>query len=435
MIRRRKKTSVRKFCLSFQQRETTIKERDIQPSVFSGSASSARLSVNMRYLPNLLPAVLIWFMHFKCCLFQHEENTNSYPEKTSSPNYDYENFTMDFGNFSMDYSEYNDNYCVKESNHQFRRWFMPTFYSIIFFLGLTGNLLVILTFFYFKRLKTMTDVFLLNLSFADLLLALSLPFWAANSMAEWVLGLLVCKAMHTIYKVSFYSSMFILSFISVERYFVIARAVSAHRYRSKAVFLSKVSSAAIWVMALIFSIPEMRYATVNNKTCTPYSSNSDKLRISIQSTQIVLAFALPLLIMSICYSRIIQTLSKARSFERNRAIKVILAVVAVFLVCQVPYNLVLFFNTVVTAQGSSQVDCDFENNLLYATDVTQCVAFLRCCLNPFVYAFIGVKFRHDLLKLMKELGCMSQSMFVRYKYGRRRSSGATETETTTTFSP
>ncbi|XP_034096228.1 C-C chemokine receptor type 7 [Gymnodraco acuticeps] len=433
MILRRKKTSVRKFCLSFQQRETTIKQRDIQPSVFSGSTSSARLSVNMRYLPNLLPAVLIWLMHFKCCLFQYEENTTSYAEKTIFLNYDYENFTMDYGNFSVDYSEYN-NYCVKESNRQFRRWFMSTFYSIIFFLGLTGNLLVILTFFYFRRLKTMTDVFLLNLSFADLLFALSLPFWAANSMAEWVLGLLVCKAMHTIYKVSFYSSMFILSFISVERYFVIAKAVSAHRYRSKAVFLSKVSSAAIWVMALIFSIPEMRYTTVNNKTCTPYSSNSDKLRISIQSTQIVLAFALPLLIMSICYSSIIQTLSKARSFERNRAIKVILAVVAVFLVCQVPYNLVLFLNTVVTAQGRV-VDCDFENNLLYATDVTQCVAFLRCCLNPFVYAFIGVKFRHDLLKLMKELGCMSQSRFVRYKYGRRRSSGATETETTTTFSP
>ncbi|XP_033983946.1 C-C chemokine receptor type 7 [Trematomus bernacchii] len=386
----------------------------------------------MRYLPNLLPAVLIWLMHFKCCLFQHEENTTSYPEKLSSLSYDYDSFTMDY-NTSIDYSEYN-NFCVKESNRQFRRWFMSTFYSIIFFLGLTGNLLVILTFFYFKRLKTMTDVFLLNLSFADLLFALSLPFWAANSMAEWVLGLLVCKAMHTIYKVSFYSSMFILSFISVERYFVIAKAVSAHRYRSKAVFLSKVSSAAIWVMALIFSIPEMRYTTVNNKTCTPYSSNSDKLRVSIQSTQIVLAFALPFLIMSICYSSIIRTLSKTRSFERNRAIKVILAVVAVFLVCQVPYNLVLFLNTVVTAQGGT-VDCDFENNLLYATDVTQCVAFLRCCLNPFVYAFIGVKFRHDLLKLMKELGCMSQSSFVRYKYGRRRSSGATETETTTTFSP
>lgn len=381
-------------------------------------------------LPNLLPVVLMWLMNFKCCLSQHEDNTTStvYPDYNSTLLY-----YPDYDNISMDYGEYPE-LCVKDSNRQFRGWFMPTFYSIICVLGLAGNLLVILTFFYFKRLKTMTDVYLLNLSFADLLFALSLPFWAANAMTGWVLGLVLCKAMHTIYKVSFYSSMLILSFISVERYFVIAKAVSAHRYRSQAVFLSKVSSAAIWVLALIFSIPEMKYTTINNRTCTPYTSNSDKLRVSIQASQIVLAFALPLLVMTICYSNIVQTLCQARSFERNKAIKVILAVAAVFLVCQVPYNLVLFLTTTVTAKGGT-IDCHYENNLLYATDVTQCVAFLRCCLNPFVYAFIGVKFRHDLLKLLKDLGCMSQERFFKYTCDRRRSLGATDTETTTTFSP
>ncbi|XP_033181045.1 C-C chemokine receptor type 7 [Mastacembelus armatus] len=370
-------------------------------------------------LQNLLPTLLIWVLNFKFCFSQYGEN--------SSINFaEYNITTVDYDDFPA--------LCVKESNRQFRLWFMPTFYSIICLLGLAGNLLVILTYFYFSRLKTMTDVYLLNLSFADLLFALTLPFWAANSMAEWRLGPVVCKGMHTIYKVSFYSSMFLLCFISVDRYFAISKAVSAHRHRSKAVFLSKASSAAIWVMAMIFSIPEMAYTTINNNTCTPYSSSSDQLRVSIQASQIVVAFALPLLIMSFCYSSIIQTLCQARNFERYKAIKVILAVVAVFLLCQVPYNLVLFWTTIVTANGGTE-DCNYENRLLYATDVTQCVAFLRCCLNPFVYAFIGVKFRHDLLKLLKDLGCMSQERFFRYTCGGRRSSAANDTETTTTFSP
>ncbi|KAM3864692.1 C-C chemokine receptor type 7-like [Diretmus argenteus] len=334
---------------------------------------------------------------------------------------------------TLDYSLYAVQ-CNKESNRKFRMWFMPTFYSIICFMGLLGNQLVILTFFYFKRLKTMTDVYLLNLSFADLLFALSLPFWAANSMVEWVLGLAVCKAMHTIYKVSFYSSMLLLSCISVDRYFAIAKAVSAHRHRLQAVFLSKVSSAIIWVMALIFSVPEMTYTDIYNKTCSPYSGNTDQLRVSIQAVQIVLGFALPLLVMGFCYSAIVRTLCQARSFERNKAIKVIFAVVAVFLFCQVPYNIVLFLTTLDAAKGGS-TDCSHDNNLLFATDVTQCVAFLRCCLNPFVYAFIGVKFRRDLLKLLKDWGCMSQERFFRYTCGTRRSSAATDTETTTTFSP
>ncbi|XP_022595738.1 C-C chemokine receptor type 7 [Seriola dumerili] len=371
-------------------------------------------------LQNLLPAVLIWVMNFESSLSQHEENVT----------------TMNYSEYNYSDFNYDDfpSLCVKESNRHFRLWFMSTFFTIICFLGLTGNLLVILTSCYFKRLKTMTDVYLFNLAFADLLFALSLPFWAANSMAEWVLGVLVCKAMHTIYKVSFYSSMFLLCFISVDRYFAISKAVSAHRHRSQAVFLSKVSSAIIWVMALIFSIPEMTYTTINNNTCTPYTSNNDQLRVSLQASQIVLAFALPLLIMSFCYSSIVKTLCQARNFERNKAIKVILAVVAVFLVCQVPYNLVLFWSTVVTAEGGTE-DCNYENILLYAADVTQCVAFLRCCLNPFVYAFIGVKFRYDLLKLLKDLGCMSRERFFKYTCGRRRSSAANDTETTTTFSP
>ncbi|CAJ1053050.1 C-C chemokine receptor type 7 [Xyrichtys novacula] len=332
--------------------------------------------------------------------------------------------------------DYNDipQLCVKESNRKFRSWFVPTFYSIICFLGLVGNLLVILTFLYFKRLKTMTDVYLLNLSIADLVFALSLPFWAANSIAKWELGIGVCKLMNTVYKVSFYSSMFLLSFISVDRYFAISKAVSAHRHRSSAIFFSKVSSVVIWVMALIFSIPEMTFTNVNNNTCTPYSSNYDRLRVSLQASQIILAFLLPLLVMSFCYSSIAHTLCQARNFERNKAIKVIMAVVTVFLVCQLPYNLLLSWNIVETARGGAK-DCDYDNRLLYAIDVTQCVAFLRCCLNPFVYAFVGVKFRHDLLKLLKDFGCMSRERFYRYTCDRRRSSGATDTETTTTFSP
>ncbi|XP_029997344.1 C-C chemokine receptor type 7 [Sphaeramia orbicularis] len=369
----------------------------------------------------LLSVALMWLMNCQFCLSQEVENTTSYFDD------------MDYNNYTMDYSAF-PGLCVKEGNRKFRGWFMPTFYSAICFMGLVGNLLVILTYFYFQRLKTMTDVYLLNLSFADLLFALSLPFWAANSMAKWVLGVFVCKAIHAVYKVSFYSSMFLLCSISVDRYFAIAKAISAHRHRSQAVVFSKISSGVIWVMALIFSIPEMEYTTVNNDTCTPFSSNSDPLRVKIQTSQIVVAFVIPLLVMSFCYSSIVQTLCQARNFERNKAIKVILVVVAVFLVCQMPYNLVLFWTTLVTAKGGTS-DCKYENNLLYATDITQCVAFLRCCLNPFVYAFIGVKFRHDLLKLLKDLGCMSQERFFRYTCGRRRSSAATDTETTTTFSP
>lgn len=365
----------------------------------------------------LLPSLLIWTLKVKNCSSQEDMLEYSTTEYYDNDSY--------YG-----YPEL----CNKSSNLQFRLWFMPTFFSIICFLGLSGNLLVILTFFYFKRLKTMTDVYLLNLAFADLLFALSLPFWGANAMADWKLGLFMCKAMHVIYKVSFYSSMLLLSCISVDRYFAITKALSAYRYRSKATFMSKLSSAIVWFLACIFSAPEIAYTTVSNDTCSSYSNSSYQVGVHVQTAQIMLGFVLPFLVMIFCYSTIVQTLCQGRSFERNRAIKVIFVVVAVFLFCQVPYNLVLFLSTLDMAWGGSK-DCAYDNGLLFATDVTQCVAFLRCCLNPFVYAFIGVKFRKDLLRLLMDCGCVSPKLFSQLSNGRRKSLAPTDTETTTTFSP
>lgn len=245
----------------------------------------------------------------------HNENVTTF---TSTTEQEYEDIT----DTSVDYNDWAQE-CQKSSNRHFRSWFMPTFYSLLCFLGLTGNILVILTYFYFKRLKTMTDVYLLNLSFADLLFAFSLPFWAANSMTEWVLGLAPCKIMHTAYKVSFYSGMFLLTFISIDRYLAIAKAVSAHRHRTRAVLFSKVSSVVIWFTAVFCSVPEMTYTNISNRTCTPYTTGkSGSLRVGIQVSQMVLGFAVPLLVMGFCYSAIVRTLCQARSFEKNKAIKV-----------------------------------------------------------------------------------------------------------------
>uniref|UniRef100_A0AAV2LRD9 SH2 domain-containing protein n=1 Tax=Knipowitschia caucasica TaxID=637954 RepID=A0AAV2LRD9_KNICA len=215
---------------------------------------------------HILAGILTWSIMLKICVGQEDE-------KNSTADYDYAKET----NVSFDYSGF-EVMCSKEGYRQFQQWFIPTFYAIICFVGLVGNLLVILTYFYFNRLKTMTDVYLLNLSFADLFFVLSLPFWAFNSMREWVLGLAVCKIIYSVYKVTFYSSMFLLSSISVDRYFAISKAVSAHKHRSQAVFFSKISSAVMWVLAFIFSIPEMKFTTINNNTCTPYASTNDKLR-------------------------------------------------------------------------------------------------------------------------------------------------------------
>lgn len=62
----------------------------------------------------------------------------------------------------------------------------------------TGNWTVLWVLLCFIRLKTMTDVFLLNLVISDILLAVSLPLWAYTSQ-----NLGSCKFITGVYQVGF----------------------------------------------------------------------------------------------------------------------------------------------------------------------------------------------------------------------------------------
>ncbi|XP_053120121.1 C-C chemokine receptor type 7 isoform X2 [Hemicordylus capensis] len=346
--------------------------------------------------------------------------------------YDY-NATVDYDHFEQP--------CNKDDVRRFRATFLPAMYSLVCFVGLVGNGLVMVTYIYFKRLKTMTDIYLLNLALADILFLLTLPFWAVSAVKYWIFKAFACKAIHCICKMSFFSGMLLLLSISIDRYFAIVQAPSAHRLRSQRVVASKVTCLFIWILAFILSIPELTHWDVyqlknEQPRCTIVKGNLLAFGTGIRISQMVFGFLVPLLVMTICYWIIIRTLLQARSFEKNRAIKVLLAVVVVFVAFQLPYNSVVLVQTI-TAFNNTQGQCDAMKRLDVADNVTYSLACFRCCLNPFLYAFIGIKFRNDLLRLLKDMGCISQAKLWQWSTYRENNRGsiATETDTTTTFSP
>lgn len=336
---------------------------------------------------------------------------------------------------TMDYSGYQEP-CLKGDVRVFRSHFLPAMYFITCFIGLAGNGLVLLRYLYFKRLKTGTDFYMLNLAIADVVFLFTLPFWAVSVINGWAFGNEMCKVIYCLYKMSFISGMFLLMSVSLERYFAIVQAPSAHRHRSKTVLVSKISSVCIWVLAFLLSIPELINSgvkTIDGKYfCTIFSADVMSLHAMLKITQIILGFLLPFIIMSFCYSMIIRTLLRARNFEKYKAIKVIIAIVIVFVVFQLPYNSVMLMKTL-----SNTTVCSDSKKLDIADDVTYSLACLRCCLNPFLYAIIGVKFRNDMCKFFKDLGCLSHEKFSQWSTAKpsKRSSFAMDTETTTTFSP
>lgn len=74
-------------------------------------------------------------------------------------------------------------------------WITIVLYSIIFLLAVIGNLLVILTLIQSRRMRTITNVFLLNLAISDLLLGIfCMPFTLIGMLLrDFIFGEIMCK--------------------------------------------------------------------------------------------------------------------------------------------------------------------------------------------------------------------------------------------------
>ncbi|XP_029445316.1 C-C chemokine receptor type 9 [Rhinatrema bivittatum] len=339
-------------------------------------------------------------------------------------------------------------FCEKSSVREFAKYFLTLIYCCVFFLGITGNGLVVLIYIHYKKMKTMTDVYLLNLAIADILFLLTLPFWAIAASHHWVFKTATCKIVTSMYRINFYSGMLLLACISVDRYIAIVQAMKAQNYKPKRFFYSKLICLGVWLLAIALSIPEFMYSTETSsivfgagtsvKSCTMvYPSDlSQSLKVSVLILRLTMGFGIPVVVMICCYAVVIKTLLQAKSFEKHKALKVIFSVMAVFVLSQLPYNSILVLQTL-DAANLTAPDCDMAKKIDIATQVTQSMAFLHSCLNPFLYVFIGVRFRHDVLKMLKKLGCISQANWAKYiksEWSVKRYSGILETRSSGTLS-
>ncbi|XP_031706122.1 C-C chemokine receptor type 9-like [Anarrhichthys ocellatus] len=336
----------------------------------------------------------------------------------------------------------NSGMCDRSWVRDFRGQYEPPLFWIIFLLGAVGNLMVVWIYTTVRnRLKTMTDVYLLNLAVADLLFLCMLPFWAVDAIKGWDFGIVLCKMMSAVYKINFFSSMLLLTCISVDRYIAIVQVIKAQNLKKKRLFYSKLACLVVWIVSTLLALPEFIFAQVKTdrngqSLCTlVYWNNAyNRTKILVLSLQICVGFFLPLLVMLFCYSVIIRTLLQAKSFEKHKALRVIFAVVFVFVLSQLPHNSLLIMEAM-QAANTTITNCDIITRSDVAGQIAKSLAYTHACLNPFLYVFIGVRFRQDLLRIVKMCaGCPGKGGLSKLQAVPKRPSVMSDTDTTPALS-
>lgn len=336
----------------------------------------------------------------------------------------------------------NTGMCDRSWVRSFRGHYEPPLFWIIFSLGAIGNLLVVWIYTTVRnRLKTMTDMYLLNLAVADLLFLCMLPFWAVDAIKGWNFGVTLCRIVSAIYKINFFSSMLLLTCISVDRYIVIVQVTKAQNLKKKSLFYSKLVCLCVWLVSTLLALPEFIFAQVKTSqkeqsfcTLVYWNNANNHTKILVLSLQICMGFCLPLLVMVFCYSVIIRKLLQARSFEKHKALRVIFAVVLVFVISQLPFNSLLIVEAM-QAANATFTECKIVVGFDIAGQVAKSLAYTHACVNPFLYVFIGVRFKQDLTRIVKmQAGRMGIGGLSKIQAVLKRPSVMSDTETTPALS-
>ncbi|XP_017546206.1 C-C chemokine receptor type 6 [Pygocentrus nattereri] len=310
--------------------------------------------------------------------------------------------------------------CDLKGNHGQQLTILTCVYSLICALGLVGNILVLVTYAFYRKAKTMTDIYLVNVALADLLFVISLPLIIYNEQYSWSMGSWACKLLTGTYSINLYCSMLLLACISGDRYVAIVKASRSIGIRTKAQIYSRLICSIIWLLAIALSLPtfifydryeEKSFDGIVEVECVlslETGTTANLMRVLVPSTQVTVGFFVPMFVMGFSYCSIVLTLLRVQNYQRHKAVRVVLAVVIVFILCHLPYNILILVHT-----GSlfGERSCEAEQNILLALSITRSVAYLHCCLNPILYAFIGVKFRNHFCQIMEDLWCLGKRYF------------------------
>ncbi|XP_049721950.1 chemerin-like receptor 1 isoform X2 [Elephas maximus indicus] len=295
------------------------------------------------------------------------------------------------------------------------RIFLVVVYSIVCFLGILGNGLVIIIA-TFKMKKTVNTVWFLNLAMADFLFNVFLPIHIAYTAMNyhWVFGTAMCKISSFLLTHNMYTSVFLLTVISFDRCVSVLLPVWSQNHRG--VRLAYVACAVIWVLAFFLSSPSLIFRDTANQhgkiTCfnnfslsaassSPQSTHPQldpvgyTRHMVVTITRFLCGFLVPVLIITACYLTIVCKLQRNRLAKTKKPFKIIITIIVTFFLCWCPYHTLYLLELHHTAMPGSI----FSLGLPLAT----AIAIANSCMNPILYVFMGQDFKKFKLALFSRL--------------------------------
>ena len=280
--------------------------------------------------------------------------------------------------------------------------FSGSIYFIISIIGLLGNSTVIYVILRFAKMKTVTNVYILNLAFADNIFLIALIFIGVTTIyPSWIFGKVMCYLVYSIDALNMFTSIFCLTLMAIDRYVAVCYAVRASCYRNMRV--ATIINVSVWLLALAAATPVIVFTRHDAESLI---CRVDFAKVAGEAHALVwmkafscftftVGFVIPLTIIGACYSLIISRLhkmgNKTGKWEKSRKVnRLVLCVIIVFVILWAPFfllRLIAAFNFAIVRHS------------IYVYELTMYLCYMNSCVNPFLYGFLSDSFKKSFKKV------------------------------------
>ncbi|CAG9863962.1 unnamed protein product [Phyllotreta striolata] len=305
------------------------------------------------------------------------------------------------------------------------------FCIVIMCLGVIGNVMVPIVIFKTKDMRNSTNIFLVNLSVADLMVLLVCTptvLVEVNSRPEtWVLGREMCKAVPFVELTVAHASVLTILAISFERYYAICKPLKAGYICTKA--RASLICLLAWFVAAVFTSPILaitQYSTEEyidgSLVFVCFSLVEDLFPCIFFIGSVVVFFIFPLGILICVYALIATSLmsqplamvaarssaAPAQSVQkyRKQVILMLGTVVLAFFVCLLPFRALTLWIIIAPAGSSFELGFERYYNILYFSRI---MFHINSAVNPILYNIMSSKFRGGFFRL-----CAGRKLRKRY---------------------
>lgn len=311
-------------------------------------------------------------------------------------------------NDTYDYEDYEYKEDIEQNTSE--AVMIPLLYSAELVIGLLGNGLLLAVLAQKRRSWRMSDTFILHLCVADILLLLTLPFWAvqAAQRSGWCFGEVFCKISVAVFNINFYCGIFLLVCLSIDCYLSIVHATRLYSQDNPR--LAHISGLSVWLVSLILALPwciflvETTEAQGKTLCDRSYSQPVTHGRLASRLLHHTLGFLLPAgALIIVCSCILLRLQRSSKGIQKQKGVMVLLLLVGVFLLCWVPYNFALIVDTF-RSRSKTPADVSSENHessMAKALMVTSGLGCLHACLRPLLYLGLCGNFRNRTLGMLK----------------------------------